>query len=76
MVILSHNYVDKQIDHEVNILFEMKLNARIPQRREDASMFTKPQAVGSGPFCASAHFVTGLMQALVDFIEYFKEQEE
>ena len=59
-----------------SVQIEMKPNVRIPQRRVDTSRFTKPQVEGGGSYSAPAQGVIGMMQALVDFVEFLKEQKE
>jgi hypothetical protein len=49
---------------------EMKPSVRVPFRRTDASSFA-----ADGPFSASLEKVTGLMQALADFVEYLHSLE-
>ncbi|MCC6958031.1 MAG: hypothetical protein IT316_14620 [Anaerolineales bacterium] len=62
----------KSYPNVYSVQVEMKPKVRIPRRRVDASMFTKSIEDGGGPYSAPAHHVVGMMQAIVDFIEYLK----
>lgn len=55
-----------------SVQIEMKSVVRIPRRRIDASMYAKSIEEGGGPYSASPGHVIGMMQAIVDFIEYLK----
>lgn len=55
-----------------SVQVEMKPIVRIPRRREDASMFHKSIKDGGGPYSAPSRQIIGMLQALVDFIEYLK----
>jgi hypothetical protein len=55
-----------------SVQIEMKPQVRIPLRRVDSSVFTKSLEEGGGQFSASPQKVLGMLQALVDFIEYLK----
>ncbi len=55
-----------------SVQIEMKPTVRIPFRRSDASMFAKPLSEGGGPYSAPTQNVLGMMQALVDLVEYSK----
>jgi hypothetical protein len=57
-----------------SVQIEMKPLVRIPSRRIDASMFARPLSSGGGPYSAPSQNVLGMMQALVDFIEYLKSK--
>ena len=54
------------------IQIEMKPSVRVHRRRLDASMYGKPSSEYGGPYEAPSHQVQGMIQALVDFIEYLK----
>lgn len=56
-----------------SIQIEMKPNVRIPLRRVDASAYSKPITSGGGPYSAPDEQILGMMQALVDFIEYLED---
>jgi hypothetical protein len=58
------------------VQIEMKPAVRVAYRRVDATMFDKPISDGGGPYTAQACQVLGMMQSLVDFIEYLKVVEE
>ena len=60
--------------HAVQI--EMKPSVRVAHRRVDATMYGKPISEGGGPYDAPASLVLGMMQSLVDFIEYLKVTKE
>lgn len=60
--------------HSVKI--EMKPSVRVPLRRIDSSMYQKNQSKIGGPYAANRQDVIGMMQALVEFIEYLKSYKE
>ena len=59
-----------------SVQVEMKPAVRVARRRVDATMYGKPLIEGGGPYAAPANQVLGMMQALVNFIEYLKSTEE
>lgn len=58
------------------VQIEMKPAVRVARRRVDATMYGKSLSDGGGPYTAPASQVLGMMQSLVDFIEYLKSTEE
>jgi hypothetical protein len=58
------------------VQIEMKPPVRVAFRRVDATMYGKPISEGGGPYIAQASRVLGMMQSLVDFIEYLKSIKE
>lgn len=59
-----------------SLQLEMKPEVRVARRRVNATMYGKPLSEGGGPYTAPANQVLGMMQALVDFIEYLKSIEK
>jgi hypothetical protein len=53
--------------HAVQV--ELKSAVRVPERRVDATAYAE-----SGPFSARPENVIGMLQALVDFIQYLQGQ--
>lgn len=55
-----------------SVQIEMKPSVRVPRRRVDSSMYGKSMSNNGGPYSAPPQNVLGMMQSLVDFIEYLK----
>lgn len=60
--------------HSVQI--EIKPSVRAPLRRVDSSMYQKKESKFGGPYSANRQDVLGMMQALVEFIEYLNSYKE
>jgi hypothetical protein len=54
------------------VQIEMKPSVRVPLRRVDSSMYGKSTSKYGGPYSAPRQNVLGMMQSLVEFIEYLK----
>lgn len=53
-----------------SVQIEMKPSVRVPRRRVDSSMYGKSTLNNGGPYSAPPQNVLGMIQSLVDFIEY------
>lgn len=58
------------------VQIEMKPSVRVPLRRTDSSMYRKSPSVHGGPYSAPAQNVLGMVQSLVEFIDYLKTYED
>jgi len=65
-----------QILSVYSVQIEMKPTVRVPLRRVDSSMYRKSQSKFGGPYAAKRQEVLGMLQALVEFIEYLKSYKE
>ena len=59
-----------------SVQIEMKPSVRVSQRRVDASMYGKDPSKNGEPFSAPPQNVIGMMQSLVEFIEYLKTYKD
>ena len=59
-----------------SVQIEMKPSVRVPLRRIDSSMYQKNSSKYGGPYSALPQNVLGMMQSLVEFIEYVKAYKE
>jgi len=59
-----------------SVQIEMKPSVRVPLRRNESSMYQKTSSKYGGPYSAPRSNVLGMMQALVEFIEYLKTYKE
>ena len=59
-----------------SVQIEMKPSVRVPLRRIDSSTYQKSSSECGGPYSAPSKNVLGMMQSLVEFIEYLKTYKE
>lgn len=59
-----------------SVQIEMKPSVRVSRRRVDSSMYGKDPSKNGGPYSAPPQNVLGMLQALVEFIEYLKTYKE
>ncbi len=59
-----------------SVQIEMKASVRVALRRVDSTMYQKSSSKYGGPFSAPAQNMIGVMQSLVEFIEYLKTYKE
>ncbi len=62
--------------HLHSVQIEMKPSVRVPLRRIDSSTYQKSSSEYGGPYSAPSKNVLGMMQSLVEFIEYLKTYKE
>ncbi len=70
--IVSFAYRELKL-HSLQI--ELKPSVRVPLRRTDSSAFQKKTMYG-GPYSALSKNVLGMMQTLVEFIDYLKTSKQ